>query len=95
VYDDDFTEPLHPNLQAKLKHENIALKDLKHFKKPDFVSLMKASIDLSEGVIIASRQINGELAEYIEQSGKPTLPFQGDDNYIQVYNEFYEKVLHN
>jgi starch synthase len=86
---------LHTNLQAKLKHENIALKDLKHFKKPDFVSLMKASIDLSDGVIIASQQINSELAEYIEQSGKLTLPYQGGDNYIQVYNEFYEKVLHN
>jgi starch synthase len=95
IYDDDFTEPLNDNLQAKLKHENIALKDLKHFKKPDFVSLMKASIDLSDGVIIASQQINSELAGYVEQTGKPTLPFQGDDNYIQVYNEFYEKVLHN
>jgi starch synthase len=95
VYDDDFTEPLHPNLQAKLKHENIALKDLKHFKKPDFVSLMKASIDLSDGVIIASEKINSELAEYVEQSGKPTLAFQTGDNYIQVYNEFYEKILHN
>jgi starch synthase len=95
IYDDDFTEPLHPNLQAKLKHENIAVKDLKHFKKPDFVSLMKASIDLSDGIIIASQQINSELAEYIEQAGRPILPFQGEDNYIQVYNEFYEKILHN
>ena len=95
IYDDDFSEPLHPSLQAKLKHENIAVKDLKHFKKPDFVSIMKASIDLADGVIIASQQINSELSEYIEQSGKPILPFQGEDNYIQVYNEFYEKILHN
>lgn len=95
IYDDDFTEPLHANLQAKLKHENIALKDLKHFKKPDFVSLMKASIDLSDGVVIASEKINAELADYIDKTGKPILPFQGDNNYIQVYNEFYEKVLHN
>ena len=57
--------------------------------------LMKAAIDLSDGVILASQQINSELAEYVEQSGKPALPFQGEDNYIQVYNEFYEKVLHN
>lgn len=93
IYDDDFTEPLHANLQAKLKHENIALKDLKHFKKPDYVSLMKASVDLADGVIIASQQINAELAEYIEQSGKLVLPLQSEDNYISVYNDFYEKVL--
>ena len=95
IYDDDFIEPLHSNLQAKLKHENIAIKDLKHFKKPDFVNLMKASIDLSDGVIIASQTINSELAEYVEQSGKPILPFQVEDNYIQIYNEFYEKILHS
>jgi len=93
IYDDDFTEPLHANLQAKLKHENIALKDLKHFKKPDYVSLMKASVDLADGVIFASQQINAELAEYIEQSGKLVLPLQSEDNYISVYNDFYEKVL--
>lgn len=95
IYDDDFTEPLHPNLQTKLKHENIALKDLKHFKKPDYVSLMKAAIDLSDGVIIASQAINSELAEYVEQSGKPILPYLADENYIDVYNAFYAKILQN
>jgi len=93
IYDDDFPEPLHTNLQGKLKHENIALKDLKHFKKPDYVSLMKAAIDLSDGVIIASSQINSELSEYIDQSGKPVLPQPDEENYIQVYNEFYNKIL--
>ncbi len=95
VYDDDFTEPLHNSLQAKLKHENIALKDLKHFKSPDYVSLMKATIDLADGIIIASEKINSELAEYIEKSGKKTLPFQNGDDYIDVYNDFYEKILNN
>jgi starch synthase len=95
VYDDDFTEPLHPNLQTKLKHENIALKDLKHFKKPDFVSLMKASIDLADGVIIASEKINSELVDYIAETGKAVLSYQGEDHYIDAYNEFYEKILHN
>jgi len=95
IYDDDFSEPLHPSLLAKLKHENIGLKDLKHFKKPDFVSLMKAAIDLSDGVIIASPVINKEVAEYTVETGKPALPYHGEENYIQVYNEFYDKILQN
>ena len=56
---------------------------------------MKAAIDLSDGIIMASQQINTEVAEYAEQAGKPILLYQGEDNYIPVYNEFYEKVLHN
>lgn len=95
VYDDDFTEPLHSNFQAKLKHENIALKDLKHFKKPDYVSLMKSAIDLAEGIVIASPVINSELSEYIDSTGKPVMPFPGEKDYIPVYNEFYDKILGN
>jgi len=94
IYDDDFTEPLHPSLQAKLKHEGIALKDLKHFKKPDYLSLMKSAIDLSDGLIIASPQINSDIEAYIGQLGKPILPLQPEDNFIDTYNQFYEKILH-
>lgn len=94
IYDDDFDEPLHPKLQAKLKHEGIAMKDLKHFKKTDYISLMKSAIDLSDGLVIASTPINSELEAYIGQSGKPILPPQPEDNFIDTYNQFYDKILH-
>jgi len=93
IYDDDFTESLHSNLAAKLKSEGIPVKDLKHFKKPDFVSLMKSAIDLSDGVIIGSEQINSEIADYLVETGKLTLPFQTEEKYIDAYNSFYEQVL--
>ena len=82
-------------MQNKLKHEGIALKDLKHFKKPDFASLMKSAVDLSDGVIRASFPINAELDEYIAQSGKKLLQHPDNDSYIDSYNEFYESIIHN
>lgn len=94
IYDDDFPEDLNKDLHAKLRHEGIALKDLKHFKKADYVSLMKSAIDMSKGIIIGSTEINPELAEYVEKSGKPVLPYQGLENYIPVYNDFYERIMH-
>jgi starch synthase len=94
IYDDDFTEIMNPNMQAKMKREGIAMKDLKHFKKPDFVSIMKSAIDLSEGIILASDTINEELLAYINQTGKPVLPPQPIDTFIDAYNAFYEKILH-
>jgi len=93
VYDDDFIEPFHTEMYTKLKNEGIALKDLKHFKKADYVSLMKSAIDMSKGIIIGSEQINPELSDYIEKSGKLVLPYQDLDHYIPIYNEFYEQVL--
>lgn len=93
IYDDDFAEALDPNFVSKIKYENIAVKDLKHYKKPNFVSMMKAAIDFSDGVIIGSQEINPEITEYLEQVGKPVLPFQPAEKYIDAYNSFYEEVL--
>lgn len=93
IYDDDFTEALDPNFAAKIKYENIGVKDLKHYKKPNFVSMMKAAIDFSDGVIIGSAEINPEITEYLGQTGKIVLPFQPQENYIDAYNQFYDQVL--
>jgi starch synthase len=93
IYDDDFSEALDPNFISKIKYENIAVKDLKHYKKPNFVSMMKAAIDFSDGVVIGSEEINPEITEYLAQAGRPVLPFQPAEKYIDAYNEFYEEVL--
>jgi len=93
LYDDDFSEPLHSNMQSKLKRDGIAMKDLKHFKKPDFINLMKSAIDLSDGIIMAGPQINPELVDYAQQSGAEILAGIPEENYIDVYNGFYDKIL--
>jgi starch synthase len=54
---------------------------------------MKSAIDLSDGVIIGSEQINSEIADYLVETGKLTLPFQTEEKYIDAYNSFYEQVL--
>jgi starch synthase len=93
IYDDDFSEALDTNFASKIKYESIAAKDLKHYKKPNFVSMMKAAIDFSDGVVMGSAEIHSEVAEYISQSGKIVLPHQTQDNYIDAFNAYYEKVL--
>ena len=65
IYDDDFEELMHKDFAAKIKLEGISSKDLKHYKKPNFVSIMKAAIDFSDGLVIGSKEINPEIAEYI------------------------------
>lgn len=93
LYDDDFSESLDPNFSAKIKYESIAVKDLKHYKKPNYVSMMKAAIDFADGVIFGSPDVNPELVDYVKETGIKALPFQTEDKYIDAYNEFYESVL--
>lgn len=93
LYDDDFEENMNANLANKLKHENIAVKDLKHYKKPDFVSIMKAAVDFSDGVIFSSPVVNSQLEEYVKSSGIKYLPVQPEETYIDAYNDFYDQIL--
>lgn len=93
VYDDSFPGSLNADLSAKLVQEGIAAEDLAGLETPDYVSLMKFAIRYADALVIGSPQIGEELSSYIEQSGKPVLPYIGKENYEDAYAEFYEKLL--
>lgn len=95
LYDDDFEESLNKDSANKIKLDGITNKDLKHYKKPSYVSMMKSAIDFSDGVILGSETINDELLEYVNESDKPMLPHQTMDRFIDAYNIFYDKIIKN
>jgi len=73
----------------------MTAKDLKYYKEPSYVNLIKAAIDYSDGVIIASEKINPEIAEYVKTCNKPVLEYQGLENYAAAYNALYDTILGN
>jgi starch synthase len=93
IYDDGFEELMDKDFAAKIKLEGITPKDLKHYKNPTYVSIIKAAIDSSDGVVIGSPNVHPELVEYIKGSDKPYLDFQPMDRYLDAYNDFYDEVL--
>jgi starch synthase len=92
LYDDDFPETLSKDFAAKIKLDGITPKDLKHYKTPTYVSMMKAAIDFSDAVIIGSPSINPELMKYLKESDKPCLGFQPMERYIDAYSSFYDEL---
>ncbi|MDP4282202.1 MAG: glycogen/starch synthase [Bacteroidota bacterium] len=93
VYDDEFQDLLNKDFANKVKMEGITPKDLKHYKTPSYVNLIKAAIDFSDAVIIGSPKINPELDQYIHESDKPFLEYQPMEKYIDAYSDFYDEVL--
>jgi len=45
LYDDDFEEAWNKDAGNRIKLDGITNKDLKHYKKPSYVNIMKAAID--------------------------------------------------
>lgn len=94
LYDDDFEEPMNTRMQSKLKLDGIPMKDLKNFKSPDYLNLMKTAIDFADGIVEGTENIHPELRAYVKATGKPLLPLQPQETYIDTYNEFYDQLLH-
>ena len=93
VYDDDFKPVLNKEFGNKAKLEGITNKDLAYYKTPNFVNISKAAVDYSDALIVGSEKINTEVDDHIKKSGKPMLPFQPMDTYIDTYAAFYEEIL--
>ena len=94
VYNNGFKKPLKSSLADKLEADGIDSDALKGIKNNvDFLSLTKLAAENSDGIIIATEKIDEQVRKQVAALGKPTLEFQGEENYIDVYNDFYDKLL--
>lgn len=92
VYSDEFKKPLNPDLKKKVLLEGMVPEDVKQLENTDFVNYSRLAIDYSDAVIQGSENINTDVEKYIQSNGKPWLPYQPKDTYIDAYDEFYQKV---
>jgi len=93
IYNNDFKMPFRSTFADKLRFDGIDGENLKLVKKPDFVNVSKLAIKYSDGIIIGSEDINDELKKYLTTVNKPVLEFKDETEYIDAYNDFYDKIL--
>lgn len=94
IYNDDFNPPLDGNLHKKLTDEGFGAKDVKNLKEsPNFVNLTKLAIDKSDAVAFGSESVNKELDTFARSQDKIILDYQGDEDYIDAYDAFYDGIL--
>lgn len=94
IYDDDFSETLSGEFASKIKLDGITNADLKHYKDPNYINMVKGAIDYSDAIIYGSEKVNPELRKYVEDSGKPSLEYQSlESDYIDAYSGLYDQFL--
>lgn len=93
VYNNDFKVPFRSNFADKLRFDGIDGENLKLVKNPDFLNVSKLAIKYSDAIIIGSEDINHELLKHIKTLSMPVLDYQDESNYIDTYNDFYDKIL--
>ena len=92
LYDDDFGSGFRENYDKKLKMPGIVAKEIKWLKNPVYANIQKSALDFSDAIVMASPNINPEVEKYARSLNKPILEYQGEENYVDAYNEFYDKI---
>lgn len=93
VYESDFKNKLSSDFISKLMLKDISDADLVSVQgEVDYTALMKLAVDYSDGVIQSSEKVDEEIINYARSKNIPVLDYQAPDNYIDAYNDFYDKV---
>ena len=92
VYDSEFKDSLNPDFNEKLLLEGITNEDIDVLKDPNYVNLSKLGINYSDAIIKGTENINVDVENHIKSSDKLFLDYQPKEDYIDAYNDFYDKV---
>jgi starch synthase len=93
LYDNEFKQPLNKLFKKKLSMDGVPADDLLVLDEPNYLNYCKLVVNMSDGLIIGSKQINQDVLNYAEKSGKPLLPYQNSASYVDAYSVFYDQVL--
>jgi len=93
VYNENFKKPLNSNASRNVLIDEIKSSDVEVLNTPEYISMSKLGIQYADAVIQGSETIDPELSEFLASSGKLSLEYLPEDNYIDAYNDFYDKVL--
>ncbi|PKP22583.1 MAG: glycogen synthase [Bacteroidetes bacterium HGW-Bacteroidetes-21] len=93
IYNDEFPGSLNKNFKKKAIIEGVTPADLKVADDPTYVNLMKLAINMSDGIILASPDVNPEIKNYLKKIDKPVLDYVDETVYLDEYATFYDLVL--
>lgn len=91
--DDKFKGSLHGDFHKKILTENIKSKDVEIVKEPSHVNVSKLAFNFADGIIFNNKEIDPNLQEYAQKSGKPILEYSNQEEYIDNYSDFFDKII--
>lgn len=91
--DDEFEKPLSKDFTTKCMLDGINKADVKIGTDATYTAVSKLAIQHADAVILGSEKVNPDVTKYIKSSGKPFIAYQGEENYMDAFNTFYDEVL--
>ena len=93
VYAQSFDGTLNKGMINKVKFDGVPADAIADLEIPNYENIIKATINHSDAVIVASDNLSSSLTKFIESSGKPFLPFASKDAFSEAYTNFYKNEV--
>jgi starch synthase len=93
IYSQSFEGTLDKEMINKIKFDGIPHDAIAELEAPSYENILKASINNSDAIIIASENLSSSLTKFIESSKKPFLPFGPKEEFVLAYSNFYKSIL--
>ncbi len=93
LYNETFKGKINKKLINKLKFDKVPAKDLSRYDDTTYSDMMKAAIDLADGVIVAEEGVDPELIAYAKKTRTPIMPYKGEKTFFTDSHKFYTKIL--
>ena len=93
VYDEAFSNQLNGNVKQCVSLEGIENNNLDLLDDLSYSSMTKIGIDYADAVIQGSESLLPQISEHIKKKNGLFLPWKNQEEYIDAYDEFYEKIL--
>lgn len=95
LYNDGFKQPFPADFYKKLKIDGAKEADVKLLKSDtSCTALTKLAIDMADGVIQGSENIDPGISEYVaSKKNKLFLPYQAPEVLVDEYNKFYDAII--
>ena len=93
IYNDGYQNPLSKNLSKNLLKNNVPESDIIEINEASWLNLTKFAIRYSDAIILASNDINSEIKDCVYSSKKPFIENDDTEDYVSLYNQFYDSLL--
>jgi len=95
LINDDFEQSFRKEFAKKMKTGDLREKDISAIKNKElnYLSLSKFAIDHSDGIIQLVENVNPQLIDYVKDTAKPFLSYQGTEDFMTKYADFYDDLL--
>jgi starch synthase len=95
LYANEFKENLNSKIVDKIKFDEIESETLSTLNDPTYENLFKLSVLHSDGVIVASDNVNESMIELANKHNKPVLKCGFKEGFEKEYLEFYNTKILN